>query len=398
MKQFNQYGFIPDSEKIYELIKKYSNYAFKKSEIKEIFKLIDSFYPISTEDMVKLYFFPIEHKKEIFERAIKLNEILYKKEMNFYGVVYINDFCIETCNYCGDNIFSIRDKKIFLSKKQLADDIKELLKKESSLPEICILTGDTPSLTIERWIDYLKEVFTLFNGKIILNIQPQDIHFFRKIKEVFPDKKLQFRVFQETYDFSVYKNEHPHFNSSQSNKEVNAVQLKMNILYPPKMNFSQRINSQERAILAGFDEFGFGVLFGLNENLYGGLYEIIALYEHSYYMYNKYGQWPATVSFPRILPSNGVDYDVPGAISDDEFIQLISIFRLAIPYTKLIITARETGEFRKIIRPVINIEDYEARPGPGGNSTNGVVFQMEITDRRSGSEIKKEIINQGFTI
>ncbi len=158
------------------------------------------------------------------------------------------------------------------------------------------------------------------------------------------------------------------------------------------------MNSQERALLAGFDEVGLGVLFGLNDNKYGGLYEIICLYEHSYYLYNKYGVWPSTVSFPRVLPSEGIDYNVPGLILDDEFIKLVSIFRLAIPYTHLIITCRETAEVRAKLRPIINIEDYEARPGPGGNCLNNVALQMEIVDRRKGSEVKDEIINQGYKI
>jgi 2-iminoacetate synthase len=399
---FNKYGFTPFAEQIYKKINSAANEGYRKSEFNSIMKKINNYSPLTEDDVIKLFFVPDECKELLFNKAVDLNSKLYCKHIKFYGVVYISDYCIETCSYCGDNIYSDRNKendsKHFLSLEMFKKDINALLKKNPDIPEICILSGDTPFLSTEKWIEYLEIAFTVFNGKIIINIQPQSFVSFKKIRGSFPDRVLQFRVFQETYDYKVYSMEHLHYSDINQHRQIEKVQENLRILYPPKINFSQRLNSQERALLAGFDEFGFGALFGLNENEFGGLFEIIGMYQHSYYMYNKYGLWPSTVSFPRILPSVGVNYEIPGAIADLNFIHLISLFRLAIPYTHLIITCRESAEFRRKVRPIINIEDFEARPGPGGNFINSVELQMEITDRRSGDEIRKEIINDGFTI
>ncbi len=384
-------------------------------KISDVFEKLENFIPISDEDIAYLLFAPDEFSEKIFEEATKVNQLLFDKIIKFYGVSYVSDFCLETCRYCGDNIYSnrkewenlikeadkdgkIKSPKHFLTPEELRNDVLALLKKHPGLKQLCILSGDTPTLNVPRWIENLQEVARIYDEKIILNIPPLHINAFRKIRAALPNNKLQFRVFQETYDQTIYQREHPHYNyEDQRTLKLRAAILKEKRFNSAKANFWARIYSQERSLLAGFDEFGLGVLFGLNDGPHGSLFEVIGLKRHSEYMFNKYGLVPETISFPRILPSKGINYEIPRFVTDKELERIISVTKLAIPQAELIITCRERADFRRKIRPVINIEDFEARPGPGGNMSDDVIFQMEIVDRRTGKEIKDEIEKDGFT-
>jgi len=372
--------------------------------ISGVIEKINKRIKLSDLDVGILLFAPPKYSQRIFEEAALINNQLHNNEIRFYGVIYISDFCVETCSYCGDSLLSARketQKKIkrFLNRSEFIDDVKALIEKYPDLKEICILSGDSPSLTVEKWIDYIQILNNYFKGKIILNKEPFNYQEFVKVRKEFPDVTLQFRVFQETYDQIVYEKEHRYygevFNNDASKKKY---LMRKKLLYPIKTNYDFRLFSQERAILAGFDEYGLGVLLGLNYGEFKSAFEVLALKRHADYLYAKYGLWPATISFPRILPSVGVNYDVPGYVSDENYIRILSVTKLAIPYSKLINTCRETAEIRRKVRPIISIEDFEARPGPGGNSINNFICQMEITDKRSGKEILNEIKEDGFTI
>lgn len=389
--------------------------SISSKKISNVFERLKNFIPISDEDTGYLLFAPQEFSEKIFNEAKKINQLLFDKIIKFYGVSYISDFCLETCRYCGDNIYSnrkewediikrthingkIKSPKYFLTAQELKNDVLALLNKHPGLEQLCILSGDTPTLNVSRWIESLLTVSEIYDKKIILNIPPLHINAFRKIRNALPNNKLQFRVFQETYDEDIYKREHPHYNyDDRRTLKLRAAILKEKRFNSAKANFWARLYSQERALLAGFDEFGLGVLFGLNDGPHGSFFEVIALKRHSEYMFKKYGLVPETISFPRILPSKGVDYKTPKFVSDKEFERIIAVTKLAIPQAELILTCREHAEFRRKLRSIINIEDFEARPGPGGNMSNDVVFQMEIIDRRTGKEIKDEIENDGFT-
>ena len=355
--------------------------------------------------------------KSLFEIAKKYNWTYFKNFRKFYGVSYISDFCIETCQYCGDNIYSKRNvyKKVnadnfehskipmhFLNTQNFKKDIQSLLKKYSAIDEICILTGNNPILTVNKYIKYIEIFKQVYCGKLILNIPPLSLDEFKKIKEAYSennnDRKIQFRVFQETYDKTIYLREHPHYDKNSNVSEFIKKLRERGVFKPPKRNFEYRLFSQDRALLAGFDEVGLGVLFGLNDSRHGSDFEILALIEHAKYLHAKYGKYPKTISFPRIVPSKGVEYNPKKHVSEKQLERYISLIKIALPEVELIITCRESAEFRRKVRPIINIEDFEARPGPGGNISENVDFQMEIVDKRKGNEILNEIINEGYLI
>lgn len=223
---------------------------------------------------------------------------------------------------------------------------------------------------------------------------------FARVKASISGNKLQFRVFQESYHPDIFAREHPDydFNNDDIKKLVNFL-YKYNGAVPTKKDLWFRVNSQARALIAGFDEVGLGGLFGLNDTRFGSKFEILALYLHAKYLYQVFGLYPASISFPRILNSHGVEYKVASPVSEEELKHLVAVTKLAVPESKLIITCRESAEFRRELRPIVNIEDFEARPGPGGNiDSDSTELQMEIKDRRKGSKIMEEMERDGYYV
>ena len=371
------------------------------NEIEDVFAKIELRKPLTDFDVAILLYAPEEYSKKIVELATSINDSLYGKKRFFYGVTYVSDFCISTCKYCGDNICSLREgRRATLTPDQLQKDIQGILDGDPDIQEICMLSGDNPGITIDKWIEYIAAIFEIYHNELTLNVAPFNFQEFKLIRKAFPNNKLQFRVFQETYDEDVYRREHPtYFEIKDRLSSASMRYLQQNgIYYPYKIDFAYRVQTQERALLAGFDNYGFGVLFGLNDIGHKALFETLAMKVHGEYLYRKYGIWPKTISFPRIQPSKGVDTIVPRYVSDDELERIIAVCRIMFPYSNMVITSRETAEFRSRIRPFINIEDFSAKPGPGGNYIKDVTFQMELADNRPGDEIRENIENEGYII
>lgn len=371
------------------------------NEVEDVLAKIELRKPLTDFDVAILLYAPEEYSKRIVDLATDINDSLYGKKRFFYGVTYVSDFCISTCRYCGDNICSLREGlRTTLTPAQLQMDIQAILDGDPDIQEICMLSGDNPGISIEKWIQYIQAIFEVYHNELTLNVAPFNFQEFKAIRRAFPDRKLQFRVFQETYDEDVYRREHPTYleiKDKLSTASMNYLR-KNGIYYPYKIDFAYRMQTQERALLAGFDNYGFGVLFGLNDIGHKALFETLAMKVHGEYLYRKYGIWPKTLSFPRIQPSKGVDAVVPGYVSDDKLERIVAVYRIMFPYSNMVITSRETAEFRSRIRPFINIEDFAAKPGPGGNYLKDVTFQMELADNRPGDEIRENILREGYRI
>ena len=391
---------IINKEYINSILSKAQN-CIDANEIKDILVKIELRKPLTDYDVAVLLYAPSEYDQKIVELATSINDSLYGKQRFFYGVTYVSDFCISTCRYCGDNICSLREgQRTTLTEDQLQKDIQAILDGNPDIQEICMLSGDNPNITIDKWIKYIGAIFEIYHNELTLNVAPFNFKEFKEIRQAFPRNKLQFRVFQETYDEDVYRREHPSYCEIKERLSPNAVDYleKNRIYYPYKINFSYRVHTQERALLAGFDHYGFGILFGLNDLGHKSLFETLALKKHGDYLYEKYGIWPQTLSFPRLQPSKGVDVVAAGLVTDRELERIIAVCRIMFPYSNMVITSRETAEFRSRIRPFINIEDFAAKPGPGGNYKDDVTFQMELADNRSGDDIRESIVKEGFLI
>jgi len=153
-----------------------------------------------------------------------------------------------------------------------------------------------------------------------------------------------------------------------------------------------------RAFEAGCDDVGLGVLFGL----YDWKFEVLSLVTHALYLQDRYNVGPHTISFPRLRPAAGVDIDENLLVNDDDFKRIIAILRLAVPYTGLILTARENPEVRRECMSFgVSQIDAGSRIELGGYTEAGDAQVMEreqfsLGDVRSLDEVMKELMTDGY--
>jgi 2-iminoacetate synthase len=192
-----------------------------------------------------------------------------------------------------------------------------------------------------------------------------------------------YQLFQETYHLPTYKTVHTK---------------------GPKSNYIYRLIALDRAMEAGIDDVGMGVLFGL----YDYMFETLALLYHAMYLENKFGVGPHTISVPRIEPASNAPFSInpPYAVSDDDFMKLVAVLRLAIPYTGIILSTRERADLRdRLFHIGVSQISANSRTYPGGyadgekaqsegRSVNG---QFSIGDWRTTMEVIKDISKDGFS-
>jgi 2-iminoacetate synthase len=332
---------------------------------------------LTLEEAATLLVTPLEYGKAIIDAAAIVKHATKGRLVTFYGVVYIHDYCVNSCPYCGDSLTSKHAARKLLSPEEFLADLSALCSKHD-FKEICFLAGeDTKHFPANDLAHYLLLARQVYQQKININVAPMSTDDFKLIRKKVPGR-LHFRVFQETYDRDIYAREHTR---------------------GPKRDFDWRIESQMRALDAGFDEIGQGVLYGLNDKEYGSEFETLAMLAYAQDIKAKYGRYPQSMSFPRLRQAEGVEsYHVPKPITEDQLKRFVAVTKLTIPEVDTVITCRETAKFRREIRPIVNIEDFGAKPGPGGNSFESVHFQMSLPDSRSGSEVRDEMVKEGYEV
>ena len=211
--------------------------------------------------------------------------------------------------------------------------------------------------------------------RVNINAAPQDIHGYRRIKAAHIGT---FQVFQETYHHPTYAAVHP----------------------PQTMKgqYLWRLDALSRAQEAGIDDVGIGALFGL----YDWRFEVLGLVTHALFMQAHYGVGPHTISFPRIRPASGVQLSDRYTVSDDDFKRLVAILRLAVPYTGLILTAREPADVRReLLAFGVSQIDAGTRIELGGYTESGDAQcmereQFELGDIRSLDEVTGDLLTDGY--
>lgn len=368
------YNYIVNLPSFYGLLK--TSAQSTDTEIENVLSCASNGYGLTLDEAAILLTAPESWKQRIFKCASRVNKRIKGQTITFYGVVYIHDYCINDCRYCGDSSHASGSRKL-LSEQELITDVKALLH-HHPLKEICFLMGEDPGrFNHYQFVRYLRTISEIYKEKIVLNIPPLSVRRFSKIRDALPNSYLHFRVFQETYDREIYSREH---------------------IKGPKKDFDWRLASQSRALEAGFNEVGHGLLYGLNDKKNGYLFDTLALIAHTRELYKIFGKQSQSISFPRIQPAPGINYKPLAKVDDDELIRCVSVVKLTEPQIDTVITCRETAKFRRRIRPIVNIEDFAARPGPGGNSIPEVRQQMFLPDMRSGEEVRDEILCNGYTV
>ena len=315
---------------------------------------------------------------EIKAGARTLKERIYGNRIVLFAPLYIGNKCVNNCRYCGFRVANTDQIRTTLSDEQMVREVEAL--EDNGQKRLILVYGEHPDYNAEFIADTVKTVYRVKKGKgeirrVNINAAPLDIEGFAKVKEAGIGT---YQVFQETYHPESYKHYHPS---------------------GPKSNFEWRLTSLDRAMEGGIDDLGIGALFGL----YDWKYEVMALVRHTNHFEAVYNIGPHTISFPRIKAAAGTEVEPKYEVSDEDFVRLIAILRLAVPYTGMILTAREPVAVRQeaLTFGVSQIDggtklELGAYAEDEHESQNLNREQFEINDSRSLNEIIEELLEQGY--
>jgi 2-iminoacetate synthase len=314
-----------------------------------------------------------EHLHELFKTANSIKDEIYGERLVFFAPLYVSDFCVNDCDYCN---FHVRNKTITRRKLTL-EEVKEQTEYLINMGHKRLLLefGEDP---VHNPIDYVTDVIdTIYSTRtdkgnirrVNVNIAATTIENYKRLKE---SRIGTYQLFQETYHRDTY--------------------LKLH--HGPKSDYDRQITAHNRAFTAGLDDLGIGVLFGL----YDWRFEVLALVQHAQYLDRKFGVGPHTISVPRFRPAPTVTYSPEYPVSDEDFLKLIAILRIAVPYTGMIISTRERPEIRKIAYQ-IGISQTSAgsvtTPGGYGKSTTDEC-QFQLSDTRPLQEVIKSVLDDNL--
>lgn len=310
--------------------------------------------------------------KKIFDSAKKIKRNIYGNRIVFFLPLYISNECINNCLYCGFRKDNKGIERKTLSLKDIEQEVKEIVKKGHK--RILLVAGEGKA-NVDYVCDAIKKVYSVKKGgeirRINVNMAPLSISDFRKLKKAGIGT---YQIFQETYHRPTYKKMH----SSG-----------------PKSNYNSRISAVERAYAAGIDDVGIGALFGL----YDYKFEVLALLSHANYLDKRYGVGPHTISVPRIEPANGSEYSKAPTypVSDDDFKKIIAVLRIAVPYTGIILSTRESPTMREECFSLgVSQISAESKTTPGGyNKIEKDNGQFITNDKRPTNELMEYLINNG---
>lgn len=313
---------------------------------------------------------------KIFKSAEYVKDEIYGKRLVLFAPLYVSNVCNNECLYCAFRKSNKTIKRNTLNMEQIKKEAEALIKQGHK--RVLLVSGEgLGKKALPYTLDALKAIYSVKNKKgnirrVNVNIAALDVEDYKKLKKA---NIGTYQLFQETYHKETY--EYMHQKGS-------------------KADYNYHLEAMDRAMEAGIDDVGIGVLFGL----YDYKYEMLALFQHIKHLENRFGFGPHTISVPRLEPATGSDVasNPPYPLSDIDFKKIIAILRLTIPYTGIILSTRETAETRKeALNLGISQISAGSRSNPGGYSEeNQSNEQFSLGDHRSLHEVIEDIVDFGF--
>ncbi len=315
--------------------------------------------------------------EEIFDAARELKKSVYGNRIVIFAPLYIGNHCINDCQYCAFRKSLRTTVRKTLSEGELRDQVEAL--EDAGHKRLILVFGEHPDYTPEFMARTVRNTYAIKKGRgeirrVNINAAPMDMDGYRILKEAGIGT---YQIFQESYHHATYRKVHP----PQTHKG----------------DYLNRLDGLTRAWEAGCDDVGIGALFGL----YDWRFEVLGLVTHSLFLTHRFNCGPHTISFPRLRPAHGVKLDNRYLVNDRDFKRLVAILRLAVPYTGMILTARETPEMRREVMEFgVSQIDAGTRIELAGYTKKGDQElhkeQFEIGDIRPMDEILKELIDTGY--
>lgn len=356
----------------YDLALKYQkidfDYLFSKNTNKDIINILSKDNIDFSDFIALIKNESLEYLESIAEKVQKITINNFGKTVLMYTPMYIANFCVNRCAYCGFNI----DNKIRRTKLTLKEIENEAINiSNKGFKHILLLTGEDPKRSSVEYIGEAVKVLRKYFSSIGIEIYPLHTEEYRYLKDLGVDSLT---IYQETYDMKIYDRVH---------------------LSGPKKDYMFRVNAPERAIEGGINCVNIGALLGLRPFRE----EVCVMALHGLYLLEKYPWIDLSFSFPRIRPHAGEFNDVC-PVYDEELVQAILALRLLFPKAGMTISTREEGSFRDNIIPLgITKMSADSSTEVGGHSKvdeEKGEAQFEISDNRNEIEVMNAIRNKGY--
>jgi 2-iminoacetate synthase len=349
------------------------------AEVGEIIAKSQSLEPLTVAETSRLVLADTpELVDELFAAARELKQRVYGNRIVLFAPLYVGSYCINDCAYCGFRRSNPDAHRRTLQPAEVVDQVTAL--ENAGHKRLILVFGEHPWYSPEVIAETVRQVYEVKVGRgeirrVNINAAPLSVEGYRAVHEAGIGT---YQVFQETYHHATYARVHP------------AGTVKADYLW--------RLDALGRAFEAGQDDVGLGALFGLAD----WRFEVLGLVAHSLHLQGNFGCGPHTISFPRLTPASGLEdlSDFP-RVGDAEFKRLVAILRLAVPYTGLILTAREKPEVRReVMRFGVSQIDAGSRIELGGYTDGGqqnvAREQFSLGDVRSLDEVVGELLRTGY--
>lgn len=319
-----------------------------------------------------------EINEQIFALAKQIKLNYYGNRMVLFAPLYLSNYCVNSCVYCP---YHIKNKHIF-RKKMTQEEIKEevIALQDMGHKRLAIELGEDPvNNPIEYVLESLKTIYSIKhkNGairRVNVNIAATTVENYAKLKDAGIGTYI---LFQETYNRQSYETLHP---------------------AGPKHNYAWHTEAMDRAMQGGIDDVGIGVLFGLSTYRY----EFAGLLMHAEHLEAVHGVGPHTISVPRLRPADDIDTnDFKDCINDDIFSKIVACLRIAVPYTGMIISTRESKKTReRVLQLGISQLSGGSKTSVGGYShpekEEPNSAQFDVIDNRTLDEVIHWLLEMGY--
>ena len=320
-----------------------------------------------------------EKNAEIFALAEQIKNDFYGNRIVLFAPLYLSNYCVNGCVYCPYHAKNKHIARKKMSQEEIAREVIAL--QDMGHKRLAIETGEDPvNNPIEYILESIKTIYGIKhkNGairRVNVNIAATTVENYRKLHEAGIGTYI---LFQETYNKENYETLHP---------------------TGPKHNYAYHTEAMDRAMQGGIDDVGLGVLYGLSTYRY----EFTGLLMHAEHLEASFGVGPHTISVPRICPADDIDPSAfSNAINDDIFAKLVACTRIAVPYTGMIVSTRESQKSReRVLHLGISQISGGSRTSVGGYATpepkEENSAQFDISDTRSLDEVVRWLMQLGYT-
>ena len=317
-----------------------------------------------------------EENEKMYRLAEQIKKDFYGNRIVMFAPLYLSNYCVNGCTYCP---YHYKNKHI-CRKKLTQDEIRRevIALQDMGHKRLALETGEDPvNNPIEYVLESIKTIYSIKhkNGairRVNVNIAATTVENYRKLKEAGIGTYI---LFQETYNKKAYEQLHP---------------------TGPKSNYAYHTEAMDRAMDGGIDDVGCGVLFGLN--LYR--YDLVGLLMHAEHLEAAKGVGPHTISGPRIRPADDINPDeFENGINDDIFAKIVAVLRIAVPYTGIIISTRETQKTReRVLHLGVSQISGGSRTSVGGyyEDEEEDSAQFEVSDTRTLDQVVNWLLGMGY--